>query len=84
MFDKLITRSSAAANWLHVDLITGEAMVEYTNGVTYNYTNVSRRAIMNLMMNDNMSLGFWINKNLVNSDRAVMNYRAAQPVITCC
>ena len=77
MFTKLITRSSAAADWLHADLITGEVMVKFNNGVTYNYTNVSRRAIINLMMNDNMSTGFWINQNLLNSDRVRLNWQGA-------
>jgi hypothetical protein len=37
----------------------------------YYYENVSRKAMLNLMLNKNMSLGFWVNANLVNSDRAV-------------
>ena len=31
----------------------------------YEYTHVSRRAIANLLLNPNMSLGFWVNDNLL-------------------
>ena len=32
---------------------------------TYEYNNVSRRAILNLILNPNMSLGFWTNENVL-------------------
>ena len=43
-----------------------------SNGYEYKYFNVSRLKIMNLLLNDNMSLGFWI-QELVNNSRTV-NY----------
>jgi hypothetical protein len=44
-------------------------LVEFASGHAYEYTNVSRRAIANLLMNRNMSLGFWVNQNCINSKR---------------
>ena len=73
-----ITRSSSCCDGITVDLINGTASVLYTSGAVYEYTNVSRRAILNLMMQPNMSLGFWINDNLVGAQRvnAVQKYEA--------
>ena len=59
-----IVRNSTCADGVAVDLLTGTASVLFANGAVYNYTNVSRRAIANLLLNRNMSLGFWINDNL--------------------
>ena len=64
-----IIRNSSCCDGVAVDLLTGTASVLYTSGAVYNYTNVSRRAIANLMLNPNLSLGFWINANLVDSKR---------------
>jgi len=64
-----IIRNSSCCDGIAVDLLTGTASVLYTNGAVYDYTNVSRRAIANLILNPNMSLGFWINSNLVDSKR---------------
>ena len=58
-------RSSSAVKSISVNPILGTANVVYANGCAYDYTNVSRRAILNLMANPNMSLGFWINENLL-------------------
>jgi len=69
MFITLPVRTSAAVEKLLVDPINGVVFCEFTNGYAYEYTNVSRRAIVNLMLNPNMSLGFWVNKNLVNTKR---------------
>ena len=41
------------------------ATVYYTNGSVYLYTGVSRRALINLIVNDNISLGRWINDVLL-------------------
>jgi hypothetical protein len=54
-----------------VSLKDANALVTFKDGSMYYYENVSRRAMLNLMLNKNMSLGFWVNANLVNSDRAV-------------
>ena len=69
MFITLPVRTSAAVQKLLVDPFNGVVFCEFTNGFAYEYTNVSRRAIINLMLNPNMSLGFWVNKNLVNTKR---------------
>ena len=39
------------------------------NGNQYAYGNVSTRAIINVLFNPDVSLGFWVNKNLVQSER---------------
>jgi hypothetical protein len=62
-------RTSSAIRCLLVDPIRGTATVEFNNLYAYNYTNVSRRAILNLLTQRNMSLGFWVNKNLIGSNR---------------
>lgn len=69
MFITVPTRTSAAIEQLLVNPVTGVVRCRFTDGYTYEYTNVSRRAIVNLLMNPNMSLGFWVNKNLVQSAR---------------
>ena len=69
MFTYSATRTSEPCNFVHVDLIKGEAIVDFKTSACYKYTNVSRRAIINLMMQPSMSLGFWVNKNCVQSER---------------
>ena len=61
-----IKRSSDAIHCLTADVLRGTVSVMWTNGSVYDYTNVSRRAIANLMLNPNMSLGFWVNANCKN------------------
>ena len=65
----LITRSSDAIDYIVTDLLLGRVNVKFANGHWYRYTNVSRRAILNLECNPNMSLGFWVNDNCVNAQR---------------
>ena len=78
MFNSIkIIRSSSSVRSLTVNLVRGTVHVEFLNGYDYCYQNVSRRAILNLLLNENMSLGFWVNKNLVLSDR-VQNARYVQ------
>ena len=55
-------RFSAAVDVIAVNPFTKVAVIRYTNGREYTYSNVSRRRIINLMLNPNMSLGFWANK----------------------
>ena len=62
-------RYSAAVDCIAVDPLNKVAKVRYNNGHEYTYSNVSRRSIINLMSNKNMSLGFWINK--VKRDKKV-------------
>ena len=81
MFTYSVTRTCAAAQFVHVDLLRGVAIVSFKNGNMYEYKNVSRRAIASLMANPNMSLGFWINHNLLDTKRTsytiVPDYAAA-------
>jgi len=65
----VVDRTSSAIDCLLVDPIRGTACVIFKNGYTYAYINVSRRAITNLLLNKNMSLGFWVNENLINTKR---------------
>ena len=64
-----IKRTSDAIEGISLSLINGTVSVMYNNGAVYRYTNVSRRAIANLLLNRNISLGFWINDNLVGTRR---------------
>ena len=63
-----VQRPSSAINSISTSLLNGEVCVEYSNGKIYVYTNVSRRAILNLLLQENMSLGFWVNHNLLYCD----------------
>ena len=69
MFFRIANRSSDAIAHIQVSPILGVVLVEFTNGLSYEYTNVSRRAIINLMTQPNISLGFWVNANCVDAKR---------------
>jgi hypothetical protein len=69
MFFRIANRSSDAIAHIQVSPILGVVLVEFTNGLSYEYTNVSRRAILNLMTQPNVSLGFWVNANCVDAKR---------------
>ena len=73
MFNMLITvpnRTSSAISSLQVDGLNKQAYVTFKNGKSYAYGNVSTRAILNVLFNPDVSLGFWVNNNLVNTERA--------------
>ena len=70
MFFNLFRTSNAIDN-IAVSPMLGVVLVEYSNGYAYEYTNVSRRAILNLMTQPNMSLGFWVNANCIEPKRVV-------------
>ena len=70
MFLTINNRTSSAVEDLQVDALNKQAIVTFTNGNTYAYVNVSTRAIVNLIFNPDVSLGFWVNNNLVKSERA--------------
>ena len=75
MFSMLITvpnRTSTAIESLQVDALNKQAIVTFTDGNTYAYGNVSTRAIINVLFNPDVSLGFWVNNNLVQSERATV------------
>ena len=72
MISMLITvpnRSSSAIKELKVDALNSTAVCEFKNGRVYQYENVSKRAIINVLFNPDVSLGFWVNNNLVNTER---------------
>ena len=50
---------------MSVNPISGHVVVTYNNGRTYSYERVNRLAILNLLLNDNISLGFWVNDVLL-------------------
>ena len=73
MYSMLITvpnRTSTAIESLQVDALNSQAYVTFKNGNSYAYGNVSKRAIINVLFNQDVSLGFWVNNNLVQSERA--------------
>ena len=54
-------RTSEAIEAIKVDPIKGTVVTRFrVNGYEYKYSNVDRLKLINLLMNDNMSLGFWI------------------------
>ena len=61
-------QSSSFINYIRTDLLRGKCDVQLKDGKFYTYTNVSRRALLNLELNKSMSLGFWFNRNCVNSN----------------
>lgn len=69
MFFNIQPRTSDAVAQLQVSPVLGVVLVEFANGYAYEYTGVSRRAIANLMLNPNMSLGFWVNQNCIRPER---------------
>jgi hypothetical protein len=82
MFNYTAIRTSDACQFVNVDLLRGVAYVSFKGGHMYEYKNVSRRAILSLMNNPNMSLGFWVNHNCVDAARtsySVVEYPGCQP-----
>lgn len=75
----MIRFNSKALDIVKTDLLRGVVDVCFSNGYAYRYTNVSRRAIANLMANPNMSLGFWVNHNCVHNPRT--NYGARYQIV---
>ena len=69
MFLNVTNRTSSAIDSLQVDALNKQAIVTFTDGNTYAYGNVSTRAIINVLFNPDVSLGFWVNNNLLKSDR---------------
>ena len=72
MFLNVTNRTSSAIQDLQVDELNSQAIVTFKNGNTYVYGNVSKRAILNVMFNPDVSLGFWVNNNLTQSDRTYL------------
>ena len=55
---------------ISADVLRGTCTVMFKDSNTvYRYFNVSRRALFNLCNQPNMSVGFWINRNLIDNPR---------------
>ena len=67
------TQSSSFIDYICADLLKGYVSVYFKtlngNVERYAYKNVSRRAIANLMVQPNLSLGFWFNNNIIKPAR---------------
>ena len=61
-------QSSSFINYIRTNVLRGTCEVQLKDGKFYKYSNVSRRALLNLEFNKSMSLGFWFNRNCVNSN----------------
>ena len=61
---RIPARTSDAVDSIVVDPVRGKVLATFSSG-TYEYTGISRRAIVNLIANPNMSLGLWINENVL-------------------
>lgn len=62
------SQSSSFISYILTDVLCGSCIVKMKDGSFYRYTNVSRRALLNLEFNKSVSLGFWFNRNCVNSN----------------
>jgi len=54
------SRYSEAVEFVAVNPFKKTALIRFTSGGEYLYRNVSRTKLINLMLQDNMSLGFWV------------------------
>ena len=68
-------RTSEAVEAINVNPFTRVVNVRFTNGYEYKYSNVSRAKIVNLMLNPNMSFGFWIQSLSRDAVRALSYLR---------
>ena len=57
-------RTSTAVEAINDNPFTKVVNLRFTNGYEYKYSNVSRAKIINLLLNDNISFGFWVYNNL--------------------
>lgn len=64
MFIKVPHRTSDCVECMYVNPITGVIQVALHKGNVYEHTEVSRKAIINLLLNRQMSLGLWYNHNV--------------------
>ena len=74
-------RTSTAVEAIQVNPFAGTVTLRYTNGYEYKYSNVSRAKIVNLMINPNMSFGFWI-QDLVKNAVRELSYLRGNTVAT--
>jgi hypothetical protein len=59
---------------MYIDPVYGIVEVAWAKGSIYRYTKVSRRAILNLMINPLIRLGVWCNHNLRAYDSKCRKY----------
>ena len=62
-------RTSSFVESIDIDLINKMCTVVMKNGGIYDYHGVSRRSMLNLLFNKNMSLGFWVNNNCLDNNK---------------
>ena len=74
-------RTSDAIEAINANPFTRVVNVRFTNGYEYKYSNVSRAKIVNLMLNPNMSFGFWI-QDLVKQATRELSYLRGNTVAT--
>ena len=61
-------RSSTCVEAIAVNPFTATAVLRFkSNGYEYKYSNVSRKKILNLLLNPNMSFGFWVQDLVKNA-----------------
>ena len=77
-FKGIVKRSSVCVDRIIVDVINATCTVVYKDGSVYDYTNVSRRALFNVLNNENASLGFFINNSLKFVDSKCAKYGTAK------
>ena len=76
-------RTSEAIEAIKVDPIKGVVVTRFRkNGYEYKYSNVNRLSIINLLMNPNMSLGFWVYYNLSKVATRELSYLKGNTVAT--
>ena len=76
-------RTSEAIEAIKVDPIKGTVVTRFrTNGYEYKYSNVDRLSIINLLLNDNMSFGFWVYHNLVKVAVENLGYLRGNTIAT--
>ena len=74
-------RTSTAVEAIQCNPVQGTVTLRYTNGYEYKYSNVSRAKIVNLLINPNMSFGFWI-QDLVKNAVRELSYLRGNTVAT--
>jgi len=74
-------RTSDAIEAINVNPFTKVVNLRFTNGYEYKYSNVSRAKIVNLMVNPNMSFGFWVQELREQAVRA-LSYLKGNTVAT--
>jgi hypothetical protein len=74
---------SDCAHYVIVDVLNASCIVSFVSGNVYSYENVSRRALVKLLLQDNISLGRWINDALlcVDNDKVVCKFEPQLNVV---